>query len=158
MAQFRIIRVPLISRGIAFLRWGPLFGDSGSNIEELVEVLGAIRKEYAFRRRLTVAILPHVFQEEIAGRLLRQALLNNGFVQNVAIVPQRTFRLDLSPSLEALRKRLLQKWRNHLNAAERGGLSVVEGTSDELFGEFLAVYREMVARKKFEEGVRVEDF
>ncbi len=39
----------------------------------------------------------------------------------------RTFVLDLSPSIEELRKRLDKKWRNQLSSSEKNDLKVVAG-------------------------------
>ena len=55
--------------------------------------------------------------------------------------------LDLSPPLEELRSNLLQRWRRHLNKAEKGDLTVVEGTNDEFFQTFLKLATEMCERK-----------
>jgi len=64
MAQVRVIRVPLIGSGIAYIRWGPLYRLRGSisHGEALVALMEAIREEYANRRGLMVRILPNIFQ------------------------------------------------------------------------------------------------
>jgi lipid II:glycine glycyltransferase (peptidoglycan interpeptide bridge formation enzyme) len=59
---------------------------------------------------------------------------------------------------ETLRKGLDQKWRNQLNASERNGLVVVEGTSDDLFDRFAGIYHELLDRKRFETTVDIEEF
>ncbi|MGN6387642.1 MAG: lipid II:glycine glycyltransferase FemX [Verrucomicrobiota bacterium] len=70
----------------------------------------------------------------------------------------RTIILDLSPSLETLRKQLDQKWRNQLNRAERNGLEFSEGTNVQDFREFRELYNEMFDRKKFSTSVDVGEF
>jgi lipid II:glycine glycyltransferase (peptidoglycan interpeptide bridge formation enzyme) len=72
--------------------------------------------------------------------------------------PRQTILLELSHSLDALRKGLNQKWRNQLNQAEKKGLEFVAGTDDGLYGCFEDLYRDMHARKGFEEHVDVGEF
>lgn len=160
MAQFRIFRLPVVSSGIAYLRWGPLYRLRGQmrQAEILSALLRAIRDEYATRRRLLVSILPNAFEGETSGEDFKAALLSAGFRQNTAFAPHRTICVDLAPTLESMRKSLDQKWRNQLNVAERNGLSILEGSGDELFAEFMGVYRDMLARKKFKEGISIENF
>ena len=77
--------------------------------------------------------------------------------QNSGVI-DRTLVLDLRPSLDELRKKLDQKWRNQLNRAEKNNLEIDASSSVEAYRAFLEIYREMWARKKFQEGVDVEEF
>jgi lipid II:glycine glycyltransferase (peptidoglycan interpeptide bridge formation enzyme) len=70
----------------------------------------------------------------------------------------RTFLLDISLSLEDLRKNLDKKWRNQLNASARNNLEVVEGGDTSHYGEFTALYEQMWQRKKFDSAVSVDEF
>jgi len=161
MAQFRIVRVPLISSGIAYLRWGPLCRrrDGTAAPQTLLPaLLKAIADEYARRRRLLVRILPNVFRDDPAAPAFEAACDEFGFQPGTAVTPYRTIRVDLTPAPELIRKRLDQKWRNQLNAAERNGLTIREGTGDDLFAEFTAIYRELLARKEFETSVSIDEF
>jgi FemAB family len=160
MAQFRILRLRLLKRGIAYARWGPLCrsAEPAADRKNLTATMRAIKEEYAARRRLLVSILPGVFERDREGEVLCEVLRETGFSARTGCRPQRTIRLDLTPSLEALRKGLDPKWRNKLNGAGRNGLSIVEGTGDELYAAFAQAYREMLARKKFEEGISVDSF
>ena len=160
MAQFRIVRVPLLSSGIAYLRWGPLSRrrDAPPDPDLLSALLKAIADEYACRRRLLVRILPNVFCDDPDAAVFEAACAQHGFQPGTSATPHRTIRVDLTPSPEIIRKRFDQKWRNQLNAAERNGLTVREGTGDTLFAEFTAIYRELLARKQFETTVNVEEF
>jgi len=160
MVQFRILKIPVLNRGIAYARWGPLYrtNEPAQDRENLAAIVRAIKEEYAGRRRLLVSVLPGVFQPGYEGEVFRIVLMEAGFRVKTACRPQRTIRLDLSLSLEVLRKGLDPKWRNKLNGAERNGLSIVEGAGDELYATFAEAYQEMLARKKFEAGVSVYNF
>jgi lipid II:glycine glycyltransferase (peptidoglycan interpeptide bridge formation enzyme) len=70
----------------------------------------------------------------------------------------RTLLLDLTPSLELLRKGFRSNWRNHLKQAERKGLKIIEGTGDNLYEIFVRFHEEMTARKKIMHGVNINDF
>jgi hypothetical protein len=160
MAQFRIVRVPLLSSGIAYLRWGPLCRrrDAAPDSDLLPALLKAIADEYGRRRRLLVRILPNVFREDPAAAAFETACGEVGFQPGTSVAPYRTIRVDLTPAPEVIRKRLDQKWRNQLNAAERNGLTLHEGIGDDLFAEFTAIYRELLARKQFETTVDIDEF
>jgi lipid II:glycine glycyltransferase (peptidoglycan interpeptide bridge formation enzyme) len=105
----------------------------------------AIKDEYGVRRGCFVRLSPHV-RGERKGQMKR-ILEAEGFQEDRSERPYRTLMLDLAPSLEELRRNLLQRWRRHLNKAEKGSLTVVEGTSDELFETFLTLATEMCERK-----------
>jgi lipid II:glycine glycyltransferase (peptidoglycan interpeptide bridge formation enzyme) len=160
IAQLRIVRVPLLSAGIAYLRWGPLHRLSGesSDCSALPELLAAIRREYATNRGLLVRIVPHIFEKEAAAGDFLEACRSAGFVTTTSARTYRTLRLDMSPPLDQIRKGLDQKWRNQLNGASRNNLTITEGTSDALFNSFLSAYRDLRSRKRFDSTVSADGF
>jgi len=113
-----------------------------------------LKEEYAIRRGCFIRLWPHAVGEH--QETLRAALEREGFHRDPEFNPYCTLRLDLSPSLDDLRKNLLQKWRNCLNKAERSGLRVIEGTTDQLYGVFLTLAKEMLDRKRFTPGADYE--
>jgi hypothetical protein len=154
------VRVPLISSGIAYLRWGPPYKrrEGATRPEVLPALLKAIADEYGRRRRLLVRILPNVFRADPMTAAFETACGEVGFQPGTSVVPYRTIRVDLAPVPEVIRKRLDQKWRNQLNSAERNGLIIREGTGDDLFARFTGIYNELLARKKFETTVDIQEF
>jgi lipid II:glycine glycyltransferase (peptidoglycan interpeptide bridge formation enzyme) len=70
----------------------------------------------------------------------------------------RTFVLDLAPSIEDLRRKLDKKWRNQLTSAEKKELNVVSGTGRDEYRIFCQIYYQMRKRKTFETAVDVEEF
>lgn len=152
--QVTIQRVlPLFGVGIADIKWGPLWRRNGRTAEPniLLQSIQHLKREYGIKRRLLLRIRPHTVGRE--KELARHILETEGFKRNPTATPYRTLRLDLSPSLEELRKNLIQKWRNHLNKAEKNGLSLIEGTTDGLYKTFLLLAKEMRERKGFVPGV-----
>jgi lipid II:glycine glycyltransferase (peptidoglycan interpeptide bridge formation enzyme) len=74
------------------------------------------------------------------------------------MIVNRTLLIDLSLSLDELRKGTRRKWRQALGYAEKRELELIEGTSDELYDIALMIYQEMHARKKFVEFVDMNQY
>lgn len=161
MAQLRVVRLPIIGCGVAHLLWGPLCTLKGNawDAEAFGAISQAIIDEYVRRRRLLLRMLPcPCSPQEGTGENIRTTWEALGLSRERGFKPYRTLRVDLAPSLEALRKQLDQKWRNQLNGAERNDLTIIEGTGDDLYQQFLALYSEMMARKNFETTVDPHQF
>ncbi|MBJ6725359.1 lipid II:glycine glycyltransferase FemX [Geomesophilobacter sediminis] len=159
-AQLAIFRAPVSSAGIAYLRWGPLLRLAGAaGVGTARAMAGALREEYAVRRRLLLRVVPHpLYEENRSPERLDRTYRGSGFAWVGGGHSYRTLLVDLSPSLEELRRRLAQKWRCDLNRAERNGLTVTGGTSLELYDRFAAIYREMCARKRFATSMDLDEF
>lgn len=160
IAQLRIVQVPVIKRGIAYLRWGPVFRIRGETLNQPVlhQMTLALKQEYQERRGLLLRLLPGSFAEDPVAAAWQSVAEGLGLRRNPRIPPYQSLRLDLTVPMDLLRKGLDQKWRNQLNAAERNGLKVHIGCSAELFAGFVTIYREMRARKHFDSGVDVSHF
>src|ERR1035438_7472983 len=61
--QARIVMLPMLGRGLAFIRWGPMWRPrtEDPNPENLRACLRAIFQEYAVRRKLLVRIIPAIY-------------------------------------------------------------------------------------------------
>lgn len=159
-AQLRVVRIPVLNRGIAYLRWGPLWrlkADTPAS-QVLDAMLESLCREYVDRRGLLLRLLPNVFREDSETPSYVSSFSRYGLEPEADSAPYRTIRVDLTASLETIRRRLDGKWRNQLNGAERNGLTVSEGTDDGLYRQFLELYEEMMARKQFETTVDVREF
>jgi len=152
-AQLRIIKIPLLKAGIAYLPWGPMWQRQGQqvNIDVFQKIINVLKEEYAIKQSLLLRIHPHVIEESSDAIV---AILNQiGFQKKIKIRTYRTLMLDLSPSMPEIRKSLDQKWRNQLNRAEKNNLKIIEGNSDALYQIFLDLQEEMHDRKKYIPGV-----
>lgn len=160
LAQLRLVNLPLVRAGVAYLRWGPVCvrHDRGWDDAVFSAVSRALVEEYVHRRRLLLRILPQNFDADPASETIQRVWAELGLHREPAVRPYRTLRVDLSAEPDIIRKRLDGKWRNQLNAAERNGLTITEGTGDDLYGQFLALYEEMMARKQFETTVDAHEF
>ncbi|MBF8260066.1 MAG: hypothetical protein HW377_2440, partial [Actinobacteria bacterium] len=152
-----VMRIPIIGAGIAYVPWGPLWRRKGEATDagDFREMVARLRAEYAVKRGLLLRIAPNV---PLEGGDRFEAILDAEGYARTSIPGYRTLVLDLTRPADAIRKSLDQKWRNQLNRSEKNGLSVVEGTGDELYERFTGVYREMIGRKKFRSSVDVDVF
>ena len=156
VAQARIIKIPILGAGIAYVSFGPLWRPRGrqkdlGNFQQLVR---ALYNEYVLKQGLLLRILPNKIDDEDVD-IIHSVLKEEGLLWQQSIPSYRTFLIDLSFPLEQLRKSLDQKWRNCLNRAEKNKLAIIEGTDDNLYERFSNIYKEMHDRKKFSEFVDI---
>jgi hypothetical protein len=159
-AQLRLVRLPLVNKGVAYVRWAPLWRLHGRPVDPGVfdQMLGALREEYVEHRGLLLRLLPDVFQEDAWAGEITSCLKRRGLDLETEIRPYHTSRVEVAQPLDTVRKALGSRWRNYLKAAEKIGFSLVQGTADELYDQFSVLYREMMARKQFDTTVDIEEF
>jgi lipid II:glycine glycyltransferase (peptidoglycan interpeptide bridge formation enzyme) len=159
-AQVRIVKVPLLSAGVAYLRWGPLWRRRGTAADTgiLEAAIKAIVEVYSKERGLLLRVIPNMFCEDPLAGEASAVWKRCGFSATDCIPLYRTIRVDLTPEPNVLRKQLDQKWRNQLNGAERNSLAVVSGAGDDMFERFLRIYDEMMKRKQFHTTVDPREF
>jgi peptidoglycan pentaglycine glycine transferase (the first glycine) len=157
-AQSRIMKLPVIGHGIAYITYGPVWRLRGKekDLENLRQMTKALREEYIVRRGLLLRILPYEIASDADADAIRSIFEAEGFRWKPTFDP--TLLLDLAPSMEELRKNLTKRWRRELNIAERKGLKLIEGTNDELYEVFSILYNEMLVRKRFVPGVDINEF
>jgi lipid II:glycine glycyltransferase (peptidoglycan interpeptide bridge formation enzyme) len=160
LAQLRIARTPVVGSGVAYLRWGPLFRRHHTQPDGEVfrQFIGALQKEYVSERGLALRILPNAFSGTSEGQLCETILKQSGFKIAEDNSLYRTTRVDLSPPLEEVRRKLDQKWRNQLNQSERNNLAISEGTDAASWKVFEGLYCDMMARKSFDTTVSIKEF
>ncbi|NIQ15926.1 MAG: peptidoglycan bridge formation glycyltransferase FemA/FemB family protein [Candidatus Dadabacteria bacterium] len=158
IAQSVIKSLPIIRRGIAYIPWGPIWKKKGkkSDPEIFSQMLRVLKEEYIDRKGLLLRIKPNVVEDnhDKIGSIMR----SEGFRINETIHPYRTLIMDISPSLDELRKNLRQNWRNKLNRSEKNKLGVTIGTSDGLYKIFISLQKEMILRKQYKPGVDYYEF
>ena len=157
-AQTRIAKVPIVKAGIAYVRWGPLWKLSGikANTDIFRQAIRALRNEYVCRRGLVLRLYPVLFKDECEKFF--PILQQEGFSWLEKGKHERTLIIDLSRSLNDLRKGLHQKWRYNLKRAEKKQMEIIEENDEELFKKFIEIYREMLKRKKFIEPNNINEF
>jgi hypothetical protein len=158
VAQSRIIKIPFVKAGIAYIRWGPIWQhrEYKSDPEAFRQAIRALRNEYAGRRGLVLRLYPALFRD--ASSCFASILAEEGFAALAKERVDRTLLFDLRPSVEELRAGLRPHWHRYLKVAEKNDLEIIEGTDDRLFQMFVNVYKEMVSRKKFAEPNDIREF
>ncbi|MCR4438330.1 MAG: GNAT family N-acetyltransferase [candidate division KSB1 bacterium] len=159
-AQARLLSVPLLGLGVAYVRYGPLFRRNGvdERLDAFRQAVRGLRNEFVCERGLTLRLNLNLAAVDEPDHYLA-VLEEEGYHRARLVPPLRTLFLDLSPPLEELRSNLLQRWRNQLNQSERRfAVEVSSGTGSELFEEFTKVYREMLGSKEFAVFTDVDEF
>lgn len=157
-AQLRLWKCPGIPFGIAYLPWGPLWKKSGEtpDREALRLILNAIATDFGKRRKLCVRIAPKEFDGD--GDSCEPDFSEAGFLPVPDPPAYHTFRVDLYPAVDRIRKSLNQKWRNQLNRSEKNGLSIETGVSANEYRAFLGLMQQTLDRKAFRQHVSYEKF
>ena len=159
-AQLRLVRLPLIGSGVAYLRWGPMVRKIGEAFDPHVvrEMISVLRNEYVCRRSLLLQILPNARSSTPSADVLIESFTGAGFKPSQDASPYRTIFVDLAPTLETIRKNLARNWRNHLNRAEKNVLTFEVRDDHTAYDEFVQLYGPMWQRKQFETSVDVGEF
>ena len=157
-AQSRIVRLPFLRLGAAYVRWGPFWRLHDQPVDPTIFRIAvrALRNEYVCRRRMVLRLFPLIYGDESGAYL--SILQEEGYEQILGENQPRTLVLDITAPVEDIRKKLDQKWRNCLNKAERTILEVIEGTEDSLFADFIGLYQDLVNRKKFPVPSDINEF
>jgi lipid II:glycine glycyltransferase (peptidoglycan interpeptide bridge formation enzyme) len=157
-AQVRILKAPVLKAGIAYLFKGPMWRLKGEdpNPDVFRHMISALRAEYVTRQGLLLRVIPNEIDREPDP--FRAILESEGYRCRASAKAYRTFLLDLDPPLDVLRKNLRHTWRTNLNKAEARGFQIQEGTSDDLYAQFIGLYKEMHERKQFVQFVDVHQF
>jgi lipid II:glycine glycyltransferase (peptidoglycan interpeptide bridge formation enzyme) len=160
LAQLRVVRVPVLGSGIAYLRCGPMCTTRSTPWDADVcrAITEALVQEYVVRRRLVLRVLPNTFMQDTVAGAVENIFSELGLLKDASVRKYHTLRVDLRPTVEELRRRLSSRWRRQLNISERNSLEIVEGQTDDLYQQFLGLYREMFARKQFDTSVDVDEF
>ncbi|MGC9195915.1 MAG: lipid II:glycine glycyltransferase FemX [Syntrophobacteraceae bacterium] len=146
-AQARILRLPWIRAGIAYVLWGPLWRrkGEGEDVEVFRQAVRALRSELCIKRGLALRLNLLAFRG--CDDALCPILAQEGYHRYPEAANRRTLIMDLKASIEELRAAQHPMWRNHLNRAERKGLELEFGEEESMLDEIAPIYREMTNRK-----------
>lgn len=152
LVQVRIRTVPIFKRGIAYILNGPIWQKKNqeNNLKIFSDILDALRQTFVANQNLLLRVKPYIFSDKISNF---DFVENIGFKHVEKIRQYQTLVLYLHKDLDEIRKSFHQKWRNCLNQSEKNGLEIIEGNDPELYKDFLKIYDQMIARKKFKEYV-----
>lgn len=140
--------LPLGLGSIAVAKWAPMLrrtegAEANAVYARMIETLCA---EYAARRGMMLSVLPRA--SLAGGNAEYRLLLEHGFRQGATLGFPDRYIVNLRLSDAEQRDSFHQKWRYHLNKADKAGLAF-EHAGPERRPEFDALYEQMVDRKKF---------
>lgn len=140
--------LPLRLGAIAVAKWAPMLRHTGGPEADMVyaRMIEALRAEYAGRRNMMLSVLPRAALGQINNEY--EHLMQRGFRKGATLLFPDRYIVNLRLSDTEQRASFQQKWRYHLNKADKAGLSF-EHAGPERRPEFDALYEQMVDRKKF---------
>lgn len=140
--------LPLAVAHMAVLKWAPMLADAARDDGDAVRaaMVEMVLAEYSRTRRMMVSILlpASVAPTNPAYATLRE----RGFQRGPSLRFPNRYLVRVKLSDAEQRKSLHQKWRYHLNKAEKAGLMFERGSPADL-GQFKALYEAMSDRKQF---------
>jgi len=158
IALAKVKKLPVIGLGIASVFRGPIWRKIGTspNVEFFRQAVRALRNEFVCRQGLALRVYFFTFEDDALG--ISSIFADEMFSLAGNEASDRTILMDLGPSLVDLRQALSPMWTRNLKTAIKSKLEVIQGTSDEMFGEFIGIYEEMVSRKNFTDAVDIYQY
>ncbi|WP_378940862.1 lipid II:glycine glycyltransferase FemX [Mesorhizobium sp. ANAO-SY3R2] len=148
-ARVALVSLPLIGRGLAFLRFGPFWRRQGQTADPEIyhAMIAALVEEYCVARGhcLTVLTRPHPDYHALECGWLRDL----GFVQRRKLEDAERYIVNTTLDGDAQRQSLAQKWRYNLRQALANSLDVHITEAPEEIAAFQALYVSMMERKQF---------
>lgn len=157
-AQVRILKMPFMQRGIAYIRWGGMWQRKNTDLNPTIfrQLLRALQEEYAIKRGHFLRVLPNIMDIEAEKYLA--ILGDEGYRLRDDTKGERTLFIDLRSSLKELRENLKRRWRYYLKQAEKNDFSLVDASDYKLYDIFVEIYRQMHRRKRFVEYVDINEY
>jgi hypothetical protein len=149
-----VAQLPVIERGLAVIKFGPLYRRAGNDLEEARMVATALKTFFCKQHRLHLSILP---QAPLGDEALVDALAEAGFRPGATIGDPRRYFIDLSLGEEEMREGLAKWWRRNLKAAGKHRLRVDEIEPDQGLPNFRKLFDELKQRKQEVDATGLEE-
>ncbi|MFZ5676952.1 MAG: lipid II:glycine glycyltransferase FemX [Pseudomonadota bacterium] len=148
-ARVALVKLPLIDRGLAYLRFGPFWRrrDQEADPEIYRTMIAALVEEYCGRRGHCLSILarPHPDYHMLEGGWLRDM----GFVKRRDYEDPERYLVNTALDAKAQSKSLAQKWRYNLRQALANPFDIRLSEEPAEAEAFEALYASMRERKDF---------
>lgn len=154
VAAIRMRLLPVINRGIAYVSAGPLVRLRGASFpaDRYAIAATALRRQLVEKEGHFLYVrLPLV--HDSTGTMLLE-ILRGGYRSTTRVRAYRTIAIDVTRDECTLQSCFAAKWRTDLKYAQKQGLLVEHGSSNELAQRFLEIFSDMTAAKSFD--VRVD--
>ncbi|MBK1866167.1 lipid II:glycine glycyltransferase FemX [Aestuariivirga sp. YIM B02566] len=148
-ARVALVKLPLIDRGLAYLRFGPFWRrrDQAADPEIYRAMIRALVEEYCGRRGHCLSVLarPHPDYHALEGGWLRDM----GFAKRRDYEDPERYLVNTALDANAQSKSLAQKWRYNLRQAVANSLDIRLSEDPAEAQAFQALYAAMMERKEF---------
>jgi hypothetical protein len=133
---------------LAVSKWGPMLAktDHPQKLDIYAGMIDALVAEYATKRKLMLSVLPWASLSPFNAEY--DHLVHRGFSRGLELGFPNRYIVNLRLSDAEQRKSFAQKWRYHLNKAEKERL-VFEAAPASDLPRFQRLYAKMTERKKF---------
>lgn len=144
-----VFAIPGTDRGLAILKWGPLWRQKGKtpDVTHLRGALQALSGEYVERRGCFLSIQTHADPDFGAAQV--EALKGLGFTPGASLRYPDRYLVDVSVSYDELKSSLDQKWRYNLKKSLKNNLEIRFVEAEEGYQAFMQLYDQMLDRKQF---------
>ena len=146
-----ILTLPVLNKGMAYLKMGPLWRRKGreADTNSLKLMVDAIKQEYSMRRGLMVmTLLP---PDPDFGELAQDVMVDAGFKIKRKMSDPNRYLVNLKLNEEEQLQSLQQKWRYNLRKSLKNDFIITASNDEESLKQFMALYETMIARKGFNE-------
>jgi len=146
-----LFRVPGSERGLAIVKWGPLWKrpDRAVDPRNFERIVAAIKREYVDRRGCFLSVLPHADPDH--GAIVARVLERLGFTHGAQLAHPERYLVNVEIGPEDLRASLEQKWRYNLKKAEKNDFTAEFADPEDGLDRFMALYEQMLGRKQFQD-------
>ncbi len=143
------VLVPQTNRGIAIVKWGPLWRRQHQqpDFDNLKLSIIALEQEYVERRGLFLSILPQVDPDY--SQAIVEELKGLGFSAGSRLPSPERYFINTSISPDDLLSSLDQKWRYNLKKSRKADLTIDWAVGNEGLANFMHLYEQMLDRKNF---------
>lgn len=142
-------KIPVIGMSIFYAPRGPVWDITNEDVFDFL--LSEIKAQAKKHKAIFLKIDPDIkssnedFHQMLLKRGFKSAEVGEGFE---GVQPRYVFRLDITPDEETLLANMHQKTRYNIRLAGRKGVTIKEGTKDDL-PEFYRILKETCERDKF---------
>jgi hypothetical protein len=148
-ARVALVKLPLIDRGLAYLRFGPFWRrrEQKADAEIYRTMIQALIEEYCGRRGHCLSVLarPHPDYHALEGGWLGDM----GFVKRRDYEDPERYLVNTALDTKAQSNSLAQKWRYNLRQALANSLDIRLSEYPAEAEAFQALYASMMERKEF---------
>jgi hypothetical protein len=151
-----IAKLPVLGVGIAYVKFGPLWRRKGAPNDPAVlrAALEALKQEFGEKRGLVVRVMPPADPD--ASEAWMAALKRADFSLHAPLEDRERYLVNLTLSEEEQMASLGAQWRANLKKASRA-LEISELDLATGIPVFTKLYRDMLARKKFDDRHGIDD-